>query len=352
MFSEVHHPESLGPKELDYYLADGWFRMGQTIFTTNFLRFKGIFYSAIWLRIDLTKYSDKKNFKKLAKLNSKFRVEINKACVTLEKENLFDKYKSHIAFEAASSIEHLLYHDGESDIYDTYEVCIYDFNRLIAIGFFDIGNVTGAGISCIYDPEYKKYSLGKYLMYLKMEYMQEKGLEYFYPGYFAPDYPLFDYKLNLVPQCLEYLDVSTDTWKDFLEYEPEEKPIYVIEQKLEQMISLLESKNIAHKLYRYEFFDANLMRDIRGLELFDFPMFIECFEKLENGINPILVFDVRDQNYHLLQCMSIFKTKKDDNLPDHVYADNLLKTYKYLFSCTQAEMMATILAMPVGNKSA
>ena len=53
MLAQVHFPQSLSGEELDRYLAEGWFRMGQTIFTTNFLNFKQKFYSAIWLRIRL-----------------------------------------------------------------------------------------------------------------------------------------------------------------------------------------------------------------------------------------------------------------------------------------------------------
>ncbi|MBA4056534.1 MAG: arginyl-tRNA--protein arginylyltransferase, partial [Marivirga sp.] len=53
MFAQVHSPEKLLPRELDAYLEQGWFRMGQTIFTTNFLNFKNEFYSALWLRIML-----------------------------------------------------------------------------------------------------------------------------------------------------------------------------------------------------------------------------------------------------------------------------------------------------------
>jgi leucyl-tRNA---protein transferase len=46
MFAQVHSPESLHPVELDRYLDNGWFRMGQTIFTTNFLNFNNELFSA------------------------------------------------------------------------------------------------------------------------------------------------------------------------------------------------------------------------------------------------------------------------------------------------------------------
>ena len=39
MFAQIAYPEELAPEELDKFLANGWFRMRQTIFTTNFLHF-------------------------------------------------------------------------------------------------------------------------------------------------------------------------------------------------------------------------------------------------------------------------------------------------------------------------
>ena len=81
-------------------------------------------------------------------------------------------------------------------IYNTHEINLFDGEKLIAVGYFDIGTRSAAGISSFYDPSYKKYSLGKYLIYLKMEYCQKMGFEYFYPGYFVPGYKAFDYKLS------------------------------------------------------------------------------------------------------------------------------------------------------------
>ena len=61
MFAQFESPAALTPYELDLYLANGWFRMHQTIFTTHFLCFKQNFYSAVWLRVGLKNYiPDKK----------------------------------------------------------------------------------------------------------------------------------------------------------------------------------------------------------------------------------------------------------------------------------------------------
>ena len=58
MFAQIVYPSELSPEELDNYLSNGWFRMRQAIFTTNFLQFHDIFYSAIWLRVAIAEYQD------------------------------------------------------------------------------------------------------------------------------------------------------------------------------------------------------------------------------------------------------------------------------------------------------
>jgi leucyl-tRNA---protein transferase len=114
MLAELHYPSIfLHGEDLDEYLAKGWFRMGQSIFTTNFLKFNGLTYSAIWLRIDLLTFEPTKFQQKLCKLNAKFRVEIKPLVeITNEHIALFTKYKTHITFDAAPSLTHLLYDDG------------------------------------------------------------------------------------------------------------------------------------------------------------------------------------------------------------------------------------------------
>ena len=69
MFAQIEYPKNLLPEELDKYLASGWFRMRQTIFTTNFLHFNQQFYSAIWLRVALEQPIDDTKYQRLKKLN-------------------------------------------------------------------------------------------------------------------------------------------------------------------------------------------------------------------------------------------------------------------------------------------
>ena len=189
MFAEIHYPENLLPEDLDKYLARGWFRMRQNIFTTNFLHFNQQFYSAIWLRIVLDDSILDKKYNALRKLNKEFRTEIKKSCInsiSAEHEALYQSYSQTVAFEVSTSLHELLIGKQAYNRFNTHEINIYDGGKMIAAGFFDLGKTSAAGITCIYHGEYKKYSLGKYLMYLKMDFCKQQRLQYFYPGYVVP----------------------------------------------------------------------------------------------------------------------------------------------------------------------
>jgi hypothetical protein len=120
MFAEKHYPEILLPAELDTYLAKGWYRMGQTIFTTHFLCFGEQFYSAIWVRLPLDGYVFRKSLRKLVNRNDKlFRTEFGSVTLSREKEKLYLRYKAFFPGVLASSLKDALLDGEENNIYDT-----------------------------------------------------------------------------------------------------------------------------------------------------------------------------------------------------------------------------------------
>jgi arginyl-tRNA--protein-N-Asp/Glu arginylyltransferase len=339
MFAQVHIPELLRPEELDQYLDRGWFRMGQTIFTTNFLNFKNHFYSAIWLRIPLPEFSTEKTQQKLSKKNDAFRIEIQQASITPEKEALFFVYKQNIPFEASASLQTLLFGKASHNIYNTQEINIYDDCKLIATGIFDLGKTSAAGISSIYDPAYKKYSLGKYLIYLKIAYCKKLGLEYFYPGYFVPGYSLFDYKLEIGKSALQYLEFTTSKWNSITSFNSASSPLQQMQDKLLHLQKVLLKNGVASQILYYEFFDANLIPELEGIVLFDFPIFLFCSGL--SGETPV-IFDVRDQQYHCVKCKSVWASTTP-NTPDGLYSSHVLKLDHGIFSSEIPELMAATL---------
>ncbi len=347
MFGKIELPVSLLHSELDAYLKNGWFRMGQSLFTCNVLNFKRQFYSAVWLRIPLNNYEKDSTFKKLRKINSAFEVKIRPAIIDPAKEDLYTKYKTGISFDTASSlIDLLLDPTSEHSIFDTYEVCVYDQAKLIATGFFDLGENSAAGIVSFYDPDYKKYSLGKYLIYNKIEFCKTLHLDYFYPGYFAPSYPMFDYKLDIGKSALEFFNIKTNRWQSYASFSDRDILITEIEDKLDAMQMGLHRYDVPTMRLKYEFYNANNIPRFRNLELFDYPEFLFVISNKFSGFVPILVYDVRNEKYRLLKCLSYFF---DENYVSNgqYYGANLMKIGKELFVDEDIETFVALFASEV-----
>lgn len=352
MFAQIEYPEKLLPEELDNYLAKGWFRMRQTIFTTNFLHFKNHFYSAIWLRVGLEHSIPDKKQLTLEKLNKGFRTEIKKAgdsAVTPEQEMLFQYYRESIAFDISPSLQELLFGNEPNNRFDTHEVNIYDGDIMIATGFFDMGKKSAAGITCIYHPAYKKHSLGKYLMYKKMDFCKQQQLQYFYPGYVVPGYTPFDYKLAIGKATLHYLQLSTQQWLPYSIISPALSPLEEMLEKLTYLQTYLAKNNSRVALQYYQFFEANLDPYYSGQELLDFPVFLHLFFATNYSHYLLVVFDIRDAKYHLLECRSVINISFQENyIP--VFNSDLLKVEQPLLVTSNLREMADYLYRFLGNR--
>jgi leucyl-tRNA---protein transferase len=305
--------------------------MGQSVFTTNFLSFNSQFYSALWLRIDLTQYEEQHKKQKLKKLNRHFNVSIKQAAIDHEKEDLYQRYKTAITFQASPSLEHLLHSRASANIFNTLEINIRDGEKLIGCGYFDLGKTSAAGISSFYDPEYRKFSLGKYLIYSKIEYCKNLGFRFFYPGYFVPGYKLFDYKLDIGRSALYFYDISANDWKSIDDYHPDVIPLDRMTYRLRVLASLLIKQGIDCRVLRYEYFDVNIISELKGIELFDYPVFLYIRQPAEDFVNELTVYDVRKNQFHFLRCRSVWVpdlTKENSE----VYTASLLQQEEILFS--------------------
>ena len=216
VYKKIRHPSSLTGHQLDAFLALGWYRMNQTIFTTthSFIDDFHDFRPVWWLRFPVGDIPDRHAHRRLRKKNAGFRVDI---CSPFESspsfEILYSRYLESVPFDGYSSIHDALYYDADHNIYDTRAVQVWDGSKLIAMGIFDIGHVAGTSILHFYDPEYARYSLGKYLMLLTLDFLKDRGCAWYYPGYVVTDVPRFDYKLFLGRDVAEYFEPESQTWK-------------------------------------------------------------------------------------------------------------------------------------------
>ena len=202
-------------RKLDLCLSMGYFRMQQDVFTCQYVYFEDKLCTVHWLRIVLAAVTYGKHQLRLLRSNEKFSVAVKPFRLTNELETLYAHYRNAVNFDAPESVEECLMNGDIDNAFDTFVIEVRDDARLIAAGIFDNGLDSIAGIMNFYHPDYRKYSLGKYLMLQKINFARLKNKVYYYPGYLANDYPKFDYKLFPCQAATEVFDEGSGNWLPF-----------------------------------------------------------------------------------------------------------------------------------------
>ncbi|MBO0359715.1 GNAT family N-acetyltransferase [Hymenobacter sp. BT186] len=212
--SSSYMPVVSGPM-LDYYLGQGYYRMVQDLFTCRFLAVEGEYHTVHWLRLRLADVHYGPEQRRLLRLNERFSTTIRPLRITPELEALYALYRSSITFDAPETVDAFLLGGATHSIFTTEMLEIRDDGQLIAVGIFDSGTRTLAGIMNFYDPGYRKYSLGKYLMLLKINHARHQQKTFYYPGYLVHNYPKFDYKLFPSLAATEMYNCLNSEWLPF-----------------------------------------------------------------------------------------------------------------------------------------
>jgi len=297
MYVEMVHPDALSPADLDEYLARGWYRMVQSIFTCRFVMMRGNVYSAMWLRLPLSDYRFKKSLRRRMTRNAnKFRIEMGPVALSKEKERLYNVYRKTFPADLSPSLEISLYGGSDRRIFDTHEFRVYDVDRLIACSFFDKGAKGLQSVLGIYDPEYSQHSLGLHTMLLEIQYGVEGQYTYFYPGYVAPGYPTFDYKLRIGD--VEAYDTMTGQWVPFSHIDQSDMPDQQLSEGLSKLDHALEQANIPHELKLYPPFRLSGL-DERLENFLTQPLFYECFPGHKRGFCLGATYVYETQTFHL-----------------------------------------------------
>ena len=274
MITEIHYPKTLAPEKLDEYLARGWFRMGSMIFTCHFLCFENGLFSAVWIRLPLTDYTFRKSLRKIINKNKKkFNVFVRKAKFDAEKNDLYQLHKSRFEGYIAPTLKDSLFGSGDKrDLYDTWETCIYDGDKLIAASFFDLGSDSLASIMGLYDPDYEKHSLGIYTMLLEIQFGQAHQMQYYYPGYIVPSYNRFDYKKRI--GATEFYNLTTKSWEETSDIDYNNLPAETLFEKLGIVEKELEILGINNRRYIYQLYDKKLF-GFDDMDYFRAPLFLK-----------------------------------------------------------------------------
>ncbi len=218
-------------KVLDEHLANGYYRMQELMFTTSFIHSdtNEDISPVFWLRTPVTKITESKTAKLIRKTCKPFSVTFKKAFITDEISDLYELYKNSISHSISPTCFDYLYQNDYENSFDSLMVEIRNGSQLIAIGYYDKGFNSIAGILNFYHPNYKKYSLGKYLILCKIDYAIENKMEWYYTGYITINTTKFDYKIFPDKNAIEILLPVEKLWKLYKHFTKERLEIYFIE---------------------------------------------------------------------------------------------------------------------------
>lgn len=182
---------------LDDYLAKGFYRMQHFMFTAHFTQidFDAPPLPVFWLRTRLDLVKETRTTASIRNRCSRFAVTYKEAAITDETELLYMLYRNSIDFNASESCRSYLENNYINNPFDACMIELRDGDVLIAVGYFDRGKNAMAGVLNFYHPDYKKRSLGKYLMLLKIDYARKHNITWYYTGYISTAITKFDYKI-------------------------------------------------------------------------------------------------------------------------------------------------------------
>ncbi len=301
MFTQKHYPTTIAPETLDKYLATGWHPMGQAMYTCKFSFFNGRLYSAIWTRTRLRNYSFSKRNRKLMRRNAKrFRIEYRPFVLEEVHEKLFERYANHFDGRLSRTLAAYLLDERDRNIFDSMETRVYDGDRLVAFSCFHLGERSLASIIGVYDPDYRRYSLGYYTLLLEIAYGIEHGFSYFYPGYVIPGNPRFDYKLRT--GYIQFFDFWKQVWRPWEDFGAQYDPLQVTFKRLSRLGTLLVEQGIGSRLLYNPFFEGNLF-GLHSNSYLEQPVVLELWPDTHPHKKLLAYYDERYSSWVLAYCL-------------------------------------------------
>ena len=256
---EIFQPQALSAARLDILLSGGWFRSSSSISRLQYLCMNGEIGSVVNIRAMLDNYPISKGFRKILSQNKRrFNYIVRKVTPIDEaKERLYQLQKEKFDIFIMDSLHTFLYDYSNPaySIFNTYEVCVYDGDRLIAVSFFDVGIRSVASIIGLYDTDYQKYSLGTFTLLLEIEFARLHGFSCFYPGYILLKEKsiAFEYKLRLAN--LQFRD-KQGIWRPISELRQEDWVHLQFQEQKKQITQYLDSIKVDFQYILYPYFSV------------------------------------------------------------------------------------------------
>lgn len=252
-------------------------------------------FSVVNIRLNLKDHQFRNRHKRLLRKNDeRFTISIRKALPNQEKEELYQKQKSRFKGFIYSSLNDYLYQGHPHSPFSTYEVNVFDGDKLVAASMFDLGGNSIASLIGMQDPDYSKHSLGIYTMLKEVEYANTLGLKWYYPGYVLDRPSSFNYKLTL--GSFEHYNANK-RWISYEKFKPEDSVASKFKKTLDRLEDCFRHHAVECDTWLYPYFSMGYM-GYWNVEFLRAPKFIEISTGIEH-MRLVAFYDIERMVYKL-----------------------------------------------------
>ena len=163
LYYQTIYPEHMAGELLDRFLAAGWYRIGQSVITTDLITHDEFLVPVFWLRLRLSTYRPSGSARRIRRRCAHLETRILPFAITPEIEALYARYRESISHTISPSVHEYLLDAEWNNVFDSRLIEVRDGGRLVAAGYFDVGARCSTGILHIYEPGLAQLSLGNFL---------------------------------------------------------------------------------------------------------------------------------------------------------------------------------------------
>jgi leucyl-tRNA---protein transferase len=201
-FRAIHHAT---PAEMDQLWAGGWRHFGTMFFRYASSWHGGQEMRVLPLRIDLHKFSPSRSQRRVRKRNADVRVKFGPALIDADRERMFVRHRSRFKENVPDSLREFLSSAPSQVPCEAKECRLFVGDRLVGVGYFDVGQQAVSAVYSIFDPAESRRSPGIQLILEEVRWATERDFRYFYLGYCYDQPSFYDYKKRFAgSECLDW----------------------------------------------------------------------------------------------------------------------------------------------------
>ncbi len=194
------------------YIKEASFELNSDLTERGWRRF-GKYYSrpscaacseCLNFRIDAFNFKFSKSARRVLKKNKHTKMYVQTPTTTSSHIKLHEKYHKFMSEKKGWKYHPIspatyneLYVEGHGNF--GKEVLYFIDDKLVGVDFIDICRDGISAIYFFYDPDYAKYSLGRYSIYQQILMAKERGLRWIYLGYYVKECDSLNYKASYKP---------------------------------------------------------------------------------------------------------------------------------------------------------